>query len=160
MTQPVEFLNTHMPLLTARSCLTLDGKEVYGESKQGGQEMENKSRKFAVLKGMGLRGWLSGEESASHCSLKHGFDPWPGKIPCLRVFKPVHRSTTLLVFLEPVSRNYEACMPLEPMLHKRKPLQWEACAGLQWETRHSWNAGAGAGTQHNRKDGHCYIWNA
>ena len=72
--QPVEFLKMSHASVNSTFLLTLDGKKCMERSKQGGREMENKGRKFAVLKGMGLRGWLSGEESASHCR-RHGFDP-------------------------------------------------------------------------------------
>ncbi|XP_061293710.1 protein SYS1 homolog isoform X2 [Bos indicus] len=70
-------LSTMSFVLNALTCLlllTLDGKKCVERSKQGGREMENKGGKFAVLKGMGLRWWLSGEASASQCR-RHGFDP-------------------------------------------------------------------------------------
>ena len=72
--QPVEFLKMSYASVNSMLLLTLDGKKCVERSKQGGWEMETKGGKFAVLKGMGLRWWLSGEESASQCR-RRGFDP-------------------------------------------------------------------------------------
>ena len=74
------------------------------------------------MKNMELPWWLSGKDSA--CQWKrHGFDPWPRKIPHATEQLSLCATTIEPVLLNPLSRTTEARCPRAHAMQGEKPPQ-------------------------------------